>query len=625
MYDNFCQLKQDPFAETPDPEFLFLSPSHKAALHALISGIEARQELLAIFGAPGLGKTTILHACQARIQPLFRTLFIGYPKLSFRDVLALICKEYGLSCAVDNPTATFLHLYQTLREEPNNDCPVVLLIDEAHQIPVQTLESFLQLFAFQTCMEEKLFQIVLAGLPELQRTLNLPQLRALKERLTVHVTLSPLTPDESLAYICHRLTKVLMPEDELFTPGALKRIIHSAHGNPRILNTLCSNMLITSSLRQQKPISVQIAREVIADMKTQNSHAYVRWGGVVAAVLLLVAGLWWRAQSQWLDAPKRGTLELSHLTQRMADLVRGSTAEQPLEEAALPTQDGFVAPPPQTVPEQKPPSMDSPVPVPPSLQTGESALPQVPAPVEPKDRRSPRVSEQEVTKAPVVQPKSKPVAPSTGSSEGRDKAPMEVAALTHSTPVPPLPQAATRQERPPAAASSAPLARKLKAIDRVLLREPETAVPMERPSADTQRREAAELATNVPTVSSRLESTSPGAVMNEGPGSSPAATSREYIGATPGTDREAAQARTSRAAFTSKGQTVHFHSFPEAAIVLIDGKSVGRTPITVQLPLGYHSILIEKSGHTSVSYELRIDRDGESNLYHNLRADISGR
>src|SRR4029453_18830126 len=150
----------------------------------------------------------------------------------------------------------------------SNGRPVVLLIDEAHQIPVQTLEGFLQLLAFQTCMEDKLFQIVLAGLPELQRKLNLPQLHALKERLAVHITLAPLTPDESLAYICHRLTKVLMPEDELFTAGALKRIVRSAHGNPRVLNTLCSNMLITSSLRQQKPISVQIAREVIADMET---------------------------------------------------------------------------------------------------------------------------------------------------------------------------------------------------------------------------------------------------------------------------------------------------------------------------------------------------------------------
>src|SRR5262245_29762280 len=98
MYDNFTNLKRDPLADTPDPEFLFLSPSHKAALHALIRGIEARQELLAIFGAPGLGKTTVLRACQAIIQPRFRPIFLGFPKLSFTEILAFMCQECRLDC-----------------------------------------------------------------------------------------------------------------------------------------------------------------------------------------------------------------------------------------------------------------------------------------------------------------------------------------------------------------------------------------------------------------------------------------------------------------------------------------------------------------------------------------------
>ena len=596
MYDNFCQLKQDPFADRPDPGFLFLSPSHKAALHALISGIEARQGLLALCGAPGLGKTIILHACQARIQPRFRTLFIGYPKLSFRDVLALICQECGLDCATDNPATMFLQLYQTLQEEDNNGCPVVLLIDEAHQIPVQTLESFFQLFAFQACMEEKLFQIVLAGLPELLRKLDLPQLRALKEHLAVRVTLSPLTADESLAYICHRLTKVLMPEEELFTPGALKRIIRYARGNPRILNTLCSNMLITGSLRQQKPISVQIVREVIANMDTKSPRAHWRWGGVVAAGLLLAAGLGW--SWQWLDHSKSSTLELSRLTQRMADLWRGSAVERPLEESVPPTQPELVTPPPQTLPEQPSPPIASPAPVPPPPPLAEStpplaSAPQMLEPVEPKGRRAPRTPEQEVTKGPVGQPKPKPDVPSTGTSAGHEKA-------------------------------SGELARKLKTSDRVLLREPETTVPAGRTPADTPRREATGPASNAPPRPSRPKSVSPGAVINEAPQSSPLETSREYMEATPDTDWKGLPERTYSAALTPKRQTVHFHSFPDVATVRIDGKSVGRTPVTVQVPMGSHSVLIEKAGYTSIGYQLTIDRDGENNLHHNLHTGGRG-
>jgi general secretion pathway protein A len=621
MYDNFCQLKQDPFAETPDPEFLFLSPSHKAALHALISGIEARQELLAIFGAPGLGKTTILHACLARIRPHFRTLFLGYPKLSFKDILALICTECGVDCATDNPATMFLQLYQALE---HNGRPVVLLIDEAHQIPAQTLESFLQLLAFQTCMEEKLFQIVLAGLPELQRKLNLPQLHALNERLAVHITLAPLTPEESLAYICHRLTKVLMPEDELFTAGALRRIVRSARGNPRVLNTLCSNMLITGSLRRQKPISVQIAREVIADMETHRSRAYLRWEGVVAAGLL-VAGLWWGWQSQWLDTPTPSTRELGQLPQRMSDLLRGAKAEQPLEQSVLPIAHEAVAPAPRTVPEQKPSSTASPAPVPPSLPNIESALPQVPAPVEAKGRRSPRMPEPEGTRTPVGQPKPKPAGISTGASEGREKAPAEVAAAMHREPVTPPSQATTRQEQPAPQVSTAPFAKKLKAFDRVLLREPETTLPVARPAADLPRQEVVGLANNAPLIPPSLESRLPGAVMNEEPSSPPAETSRAYMGATADKDEKVAQAKIYSAVFTPRGQTVHFHSFPDAATVLIDGQSVGRTPVTVQVPMGSHAIRIEKAGHTSIGYQLNIDRGGENNLYHNLDRDISSR
>jgi general secretion pathway protein A len=564
MYDNFYQLKSNPFGETADPEFLFLSPSHKAALQALISGIEARQELLALFGESGLGKTTVLHACQARIQPRFRPIFLGYSKLSFREMLAFICQECRLDCAPDNPATVFLSLYQTLQEEHKKGWPVVLLIDEAHQLPVQTLESFLQLLALQRCLGEQLFQIVLAGLPTLRRQLNLPQLRPLRECLTVHATLLPLTSEESLAYICHRLTKVLMPETELFTPGALKRMIRSARGNPRVLNMLCSNMLITGSLSQQKPISALVARKVIADFGTKSPRSYRRWGGVAAAGLLLVAGLWWGWQARWLENAKRSALELSHLTQFMSDMFRSSNAERPLEISALPLREEFVASPPQSAPEQKLPSEASPVPVLPPPQVSESVLPQEPVTVEPKA-------------SVVQQPKPRPVVPSMGTSVGQNRGPVEMVA------------------------------------------------PVGQSSADARRREAARQATEAPPGLPKPKSTPPDAFMSASPSSPPSATPRKDGEATPDSAGEITPAGTDSAAAPQKRQTVHFHSFPAAATVLIDEKSIGRTPVTVELPMGSHSILVEKSGRTSIRYQLKIDRDGESNLYHDLQANVRRR
>jgi hypothetical protein len=111
--------------------------------------------------------------------------------------------------------------------------------------------------------------------------------------------------------------------------------------------------------------------------------------------------------------------------------------------------------------------------------------------------------------------------------------------------------------------------------------------------------------------------------MSESQSSPPSTTPREYVGATP--DRELTSAGTDSVASPPKKQTVHFHSSPDAATVLIDGKSIGITPVTVELPMGSHAILVEKSGQTSIRYQLQIDRDGESNLYHGLQADVRRR
>jgi general secretion pathway protein A len=560
MYYDFCHLKHDPFAETSDPECLFLSTSHKAALQALMSGIEAGQELLALFGAPGLGKTTILRTCQARIQPPFQMIFLDYPKLSFRDVLVLIYQECGLDCTTDSPAAMLSQLYKTLQEEHKTGWHVVLLIDEAHHLPVQTLESFFHLFVLQTATGENLFQLVLAGLPELQHTLNLPQLRPLRKRLAVRATLAPLTSEESRAYIYYRLTKVFLPEDELFTPGALKRIVHYAHGNPRVLNTLCSNMLITGSLRQQKPISAQLAREIIADVGTKSPRLYRRWRTAAAVGLLLVAGLWWGWQPPWLGSAKRAPLELSRLTQRTADIFRGPTAKQPVEVPVRSPHSETVASPPQAMPAQTLLPEPSPAPDPQSLQAVESVLPRVSAPTEIQERRPPRVPEQEgerlAPQMPVVPPKSRRVAPTPGTHEGQAKVPVGIAALpTPSNPVAPFPQDAPGLEPALPPLLSAPSIKGLKTLDQALLSEPGTAV----------------------------------------------------------------------SATTPKVQTVHFHSLPDAATVSIDGRVVGITPVTVQLPLGSHTILVEKSAYSSKSYRMNIDRDGESNLYHNLDEGGGGR
>jgi general secretion pathway protein A len=322
MYHHFYHLKHDPFADAPDPEFLFLSPSHKTALQTLLSGIEGRRGLMAIFGAAGLGKTILLRAFLEGIheQQHLKTMQIFYPNISCQDMFEILYRGLGLDRTTDNPEELLSQLHQALIAEYDRGWNVALLVDDVQDMGEQTLENLLRLSDLQTSTGVPLMQIVLVGLPAMWRTLHRPPLRPFLQRLASRVTLKPLPPKESLAYIRHRLAKVLIPEEALFMSGALKQIIRAARGNPRVLNTLCANVLITGVLREQKPISLALAQDVLAESGESLPRAYWRWLGGAVAGGLLAAGLW----SGWQWYGQKGA--------RQVDAIQ--TATRPQEAAS---------------------------------------------------------------------------------------------------------------------------------------------------------------------------------------------------------------------------------------------------------------------------------------------------
>jgi general secretion pathway protein A len=311
MYYHFYHLKHDPFADAPDPAFLFLGQSHQTALHTLLHGIQQRRGLLALCGASGLGKTLLLHTVLAGIheQQHIKPVQISYPKLSVPDLFALLYSELGLPQTTAAPAERLPPLKHALLAAYEQGWNVVLLVDDMQDMPAPTLHSLLQLSALTTAAGVPLVQMVLAGVPELWRTFTLPPLRPFQTRLACRVTLVPLTAKESRAYICHRFARVLAPAEALFMPGALKPLLRAAHGNPRVLNTLCSNVLITGVLRQQKPISPALVQDVIAEYGEQQAGPYGGWRGVTAASVLLGAGLWWGGQTYWVGTPRHTVME----------------------------------------------------------------------------------------------------------------------------------------------------------------------------------------------------------------------------------------------------------------------------------------------------------------------------
>ena len=186
-------------------------------------------------------------------------------------------------------------LYEVLIEEYKQGNSVVLVIDEAQNMPVDTLENLRMLSNLETS-KDKLIQIVLIGQPEFEETLNFPQLRQLKQRIAIQSRILPLTKTESLDYVKYRLRKAGSNHSSIFTNGALKNIINEANGIPRMINILCDNALITGFGYQQKPAGAKVVKEVIADFRGKERSSFVQWwipaASILAAILLVAVWAW---------------------------------------------------------------------------------------------------------------------------------------------------------------------------------------------------------------------------------------------------------------------------------------------------------------------------------------------
>lgn len=288
MYTKFFDLNRQPFNVTPDPAFLYLSPSHKEAIGAIVYGIEQKKGFIAITGEVGVGKTTILRACLRNIdRSRLRLIYIFNTNLSFLKLLKVIFRELGLPVDTTEDVDSMVHaLHQFLIDEYKDRNNVALVIDEAQNMPFETLENLRMLSNLETD-EDKLIQVVLIGQPELQETLNRKELRQLGQRIAIRHEILPLSRYESLAYIRHRIAKAGGNAESVFTKSALNKIVKEADGIPRTINILCDNAMVAGYGFNKKPINSSIVREVIADFTgTEGSHKN-RWIIAAAAIAIL--------------------------------------------------------------------------------------------------------------------------------------------------------------------------------------------------------------------------------------------------------------------------------------------------------------------------------------------------
>jgi general secretion pathway protein A len=264
MYWQFYDLKQNPFHLTPDPAFFFPSPSHEDALAALIDSLHKHQSMGAILGGAGLGKTLLLHVYLTLAQQRqYKTVYVAYTDLAFRNLLQILYQALEL----DFTTAT-LDMFLAACQQHS----VILGIDDAHLMPTLILKKLWTLAEYAASAGATL-HIVLAGPPELDATLEALALH----HLTLRHTLAPLTPEESRAYIDHRLAQVTTQPETVFTSKALTRIIKAAQGVPSTLNILCTNALLAGFWSHQRPVSARAAREAIAEVQGTRPSPRKRW------------------------------------------------------------------------------------------------------------------------------------------------------------------------------------------------------------------------------------------------------------------------------------------------------------------------------------------------------------
>jgi general secretion pathway protein A len=273
MYKEFFGLRANPFNVNPDPRYLFLTRHTEEALACLTYGIQSRKGFVLLTGEVGTGKTTLINKLLEwlRLQQV-ATAFIFNSRLNVPQFLDYMMADFGIPCDSKLKSQILLRLYNWLLDRYRAGETAVLIVDEAQNLSDEVLEEIRMLTNLET-FTEKLLQIVLVGQPELEQKLKQPQLRQLRQRLTLRAKTHPLTPEETKAYVQQRLRIAGSNGQQIFEPEAVMAIHRYASGIPRVINLLCEHCLVSSFVDQQKVIGPAVVDGVARDFDLSDNIA----------------------------------------------------------------------------------------------------------------------------------------------------------------------------------------------------------------------------------------------------------------------------------------------------------------------------------------------------------------
>jgi len=261
VYAEFYGLKELPFALTPDPRFIYFTPSHTEVMANLHYGIESGKGLIVVSGEVGTGKTTILRWMMQRLDRTVLVAYVFNPRLSVSEFYQHIATLLEVS-KWETKSELLMELGRSLESRHVRGLRTVLIIDEAQGLSLHVLEEIRLLSNFESDNAKHL-QIVLTGQPELRDVLNNPDLRQLKQRVALRCAIKALpNVQETERYITSRLLVAGAERTDIFSPEAVDYIFRCSDGIPRSINNLCDNSLLAGYAAGDLVISPSVIQDV---------------------------------------------------------------------------------------------------------------------------------------------------------------------------------------------------------------------------------------------------------------------------------------------------------------------------------------------------------------------------